>query len=109
MIRSSDGSVLAQQISFARTPAGRIRGLLGRELAKDEALVIEPASQIHTFGMRYRIDVVFCDRELEVLHICRSVAPWRVTRWVRGARCAIELPDGAVPGSLIVGDRLQIS
>ena len=109
MIRVSDGSVLAGRTIFASDPATRIRGLLGRTLGHDEALVIEPASQIHTFGMRYRIDVVFCDRDLEVLHISRSVRPWRITRWVRGARYAIELNGGTVPDRLGPGDRLEIS
>lgn len=109
MIRASDGAVLARRHSFARSLSARVRGLLGRSLDEDEGLVIEPASQIHTFGMSYRIDVIFCDRDLKVLHIRRGMAPWRISRWVRGARFAIELPDGAVPGSVKAGDRLEIS
>lgn len=108
MLCTSGGFVLASDVSFARSPAERTRGLLGRRLAEGEALVIEPAAQIHTFGMRYRIDVVFCDRGLKIVHIARNVPPWRITRWVRGARLAIELPGGALPNSLSVGDLLEI-
>jgi hypothetical protein len=32
-----------------------------------------------------------------VLHVVRSLRPWRITRWVRGARYAVELRAGALP------------
>ena len=50
------------RIHVARSFLQRARGLLGRApLAADEALLIRPCSSIHTFGMRFAIDVVFID------------------------------------------------
>jgi uncharacterized membrane protein (UPF0127 family) len=71
--------------------------------------MLEPAAQVHTLGMSYPIDVVFCDKDLRVVHIERELAPWRITRWVRRGRIAFELPAGTVPGSLVPGQRLILS
>lgn len=103
------GELLATRVRWARTPAARARGLLtGPPLESGEAIVLEPARQVHTFGLGYPIDVVFCDRAGRILHLVRAMRPRRVTRFVRGARYAIELPSGAVPAALRVGDALDL-
>lgn len=82
--------------------------MLGREpLDPGEALAIEPARSVHTFGMRYAIDVCFCDRAWAVLHVVRNMRPGRVTRWVPRARVAIEMRAGSMP-PLRRGDQLSV-
>lgn len=80
----------------------------GPALGPGEALVIEPARQVHTFGMRYAIDVCFCDRAWNVLHIVSPLRPRRLTRWVLRARYAVETPAGAFEG-VGRGDQLSLS
>ncbi|MDQ4125111.1 MAG: DUF192 domain-containing protein [Actinomycetota bacterium] len=101
--------MIAERVRWARAPAERARGLLGApELRPGEALVIEPARQVHTFGMRYAIDVCFCDAGWRVLHVVAPLRPRRVTRWARRARYAIEAPAGALTG-VEPGDQLSLS
>lgn len=69
--------------------------------------MIEPARQVHTFGMRYALDVCFCDRGWRVVHVRRSIPRGRVTRWVRRARFAVEMRAGAL-GDMRPGDQLSI-
>jgi uncharacterized protein len=96
--------VLADRVTHARGPWQRARGLIGqRALAPGDALVLEPANQLHTLGMSYAVDVVFCDARGTILHVVRGLRPWRVTRWVRGARRAIELACGSVPSDIVPG------
>lgn len=103
------GEVIADHVSWARTAAERARGLLGRDpLAPGHALVLEPARQVHTFGMRYPIDVCFCDRGWRVLHVVPAMRPRRATRWVMSARFAIETGPGGLRG-LRPGDQLSLS
>lgn len=83
-----------------------MRGAIGNEPATGDALVIATA-QVHTFFMRGRIDVVFCDRDWRVLHVVHRMRPWRVTRWVGGARRVVELPAGAAD-AVGVGDELTL-
>ena len=104
------GRVLADRVRWARSWRERSDGLLRSEPLRDgEALVIEPARQVHTIGMTYPIDVVFCDRKSRVRHVVRRLAPQRITRVVFGARFAIELPAGVVPVVLERGARVRIS
>jgi uncharacterized protein len=104
---AASGFVLSDDAITASSPMKRIKGLLGRPpLRRGEALVLEPASQVHTFGMRGPIDVVFCDRDGIVVHIVRAMRPMRVTKWVRGARRAVEMPANAVPAEVGVGSEL---
>jgi uncharacterized membrane protein (UPF0127 family) len=71
-----------------------MKGLLGRRsLASGEGLLLKPASSVHTFFMRFAIDVVFLDRDLRVLSIAANVRPWRAAARP-GARAALELPAG---------------
>ncbi|MDQ3983400.1 MAG: DUF192 domain-containing protein [Actinomycetota bacterium] len=100
--------MIARRLRWARTPVERAKGLLrGAPLDATEALVIEAARQVHTFGMRYPIDVCFCDRDWHVLHVVRAMAPRRVTKWVWRARFAVETRAGAL-GAARPGDQLSL-
>lgn len=108
-LSTPSGEVLATDVSWANSPRARLKGLLGSHvLAEGRALVIVPARQVHTFGMRYPIDVVFCDREWRVLRLIRRLPPRRVTRWVRRARYVVELPAGAIPDEIAAGVQLVV-
>jgi len=87
-----------------------MRGLLGRTgLEPGEGLLIRPAGSVHTFFMRFPIDVVFVSRDGEVLKIASNVAAWR-TAAARGAKVVIELAAGEADRSGIsVGTRLDLS
>ncbi len=84
-----------------------MRGLLGRSgLESGEGLLLQPASSVHTFFMRFAIDVVFLSRDGEVLKVADRVPPWR-TAAARGAKTVIELAAGeAGRCGICVGDRL---
>src|SRR6266487_124848 len=94
-IRSERGRVICSRCVVADTFFSRLRGLLGRrELHADESLLLSPTSSIHTFFMRFPIDVVFLDRDLTVLATREPVRPWRMAS-CRRAHSALELPAGA--------------
>ena len=105
-----DGDCLVPRLLLAHAWWSRLRGLLlRRPLAADasEALVIEPCASVHTFGMRYPLDLVFVDRHGVVLGVREHVRPWR-TRAQPGARAVIEFHHGAVRRlGICAGDRLQ--
>ncbi|MFN2588065.1 MAG: DUF192 domain-containing protein [Actinomycetota bacterium] len=108
LIVAGTGNIVAERVHRARTWRERGRGLLGREpLRPAEALVIEPARQLHTFGMRYAIDVCLCDRDWRVLHVVPSMRPRRLTRWVPRSRFGVEMPAGSMP-PLRPGDQLSL-
>jgi uncharacterized membrane protein (UPF0127 family) len=101
-----DGEVLAS-LEVAATHRERGRGLLGRT-GIDGALLLRPARSVHTFGMRFPIDVAFLDRDLVVLRTVR-MPPWRMTRFEPHATAALEAEAGAfATWSLHPGDHLEI-
>jgi uncharacterized membrane protein (UPF0127 family) len=86
--------VLLERCWIADRPWSRMRGLLGRNgLAEGEGLLIKPCGSVHTFFMRFPIDVVFLDRELSVVAVRPEVPPWR-TAGARGAKVTLELAAG---------------
>jgi uncharacterized membrane protein (UPF0127 family) len=109
-LRREDGTVVCDRCTVADSPVTRLRGLLGRDgLEQGEGLLLRPASSIHTFFMRFPIDVVFLDRALVVVGIADSVDPWRATSQ-RGAKAVLELPAGeSSRRGLTVGDQLTLA
>jgi uncharacterized membrane protein (UPF0127 family) len=101
---------LASEIETAFESADRNRGLLGRDgLPPDAALIIAPCSAVHTFGMRFAIDLIFADREGQVTKI-RPAVPARRVAAAWGAFAVVEMAAGAVARSgLKKGDRLYFS
>src|SRR6266550_1840248 len=88
------GQAVVERCFVADRPWSRMRGLLGRSsLPPGEGLLLKPAGSIHTFFMRFPIDVVFLDRELQVVGVAPELRAWR-TAGRRRAKAALELPAG---------------
>jgi uncharacterized membrane protein (UPF0127 family) len=99
------GATVLASAEVVESRAARVRGLLGRD-GIDGVLVLRPCRSIHTLGMRFTIDVVWCDGDLHVLRVA-TVRPWRLTRPVPGTRVVIEGEAGTFSGSEVrVGDQL---
>src|SRR5919197_3004407 len=82
------------RLHLAHTWRARLLGLVGmRHLHPDDALVIPHCTSVHTFGMRFPIDVVFVDRDWLPIYIEYDVGPWRVLS-TRFARSVIEVNAG---------------
>ena len=88
----------------------RLRGLIGRApLEPGEGLLIVPCNCIHTHFMRFPIDVLYLNRDQEVVGIDHALRPWRFGHIYRGARSVVELPAGSAKATNTqVGDRLEV-
>ena len=106
--RGGGGSVCAR-CGIADTPLTRLKGLLGKaRLRSGEGLLIRPTSAVHTFFMRFSIDVVFLDQELVVVGVEADLQPWRVAGR-RGAKAVLELPAGeSSRHGIRLGERLRL-
>ncbi|HTU51115.1 MAG TPA: DUF192 domain-containing protein [Acidobacteriaceae bacterium] len=103
-------TVLAERVEVADRGAKRRKGLLGRSgLGPEEGLWIVPCESVHTFGMRFAIDLVYVDRKLRVRKVRSGVPPWRMSACLT-AHSVIELASGAAFASKTqVGDQLEFS
>jgi hypothetical protein len=78
-------------------------------MRSDEAVWVVPSRGIHTFGLRFAIDVIYLDAQMRVLHVVENLGPLRIApiRW----QCAsvLQLPQGSLSASgTQVGDEMLI-
>jgi len=105
-----DGRVLVDTVEVAARLPERMRGLLGRRaLPPGRALLITPCSGIHTFFMRFALDVLFLDRDLAVVKAVANVRPGRCVAGGRAANAVLEMQAGWFPlDTVAAGDRLTL-
>jgi uncharacterized membrane protein (UPF0127 family) len=103
-------SVLATCMEVADSAAKRNKGLLGRErLSPGEGLWIIPCEAVHTFWMRFSIDLVYLDRKKRIRKLVSEVRPWRLSACL-WAHSVLELPPGTIRNTQTrPGDRLEFS
>jgi uncharacterized membrane protein (UPF0127 family) len=102
---------LAARVKVADSFLLRLRGLLGAaSLPHGEGLWLIPCKGVHTFGMRFPIDVVFLDSEQRVVAAVSRLLPYRVTPVYRLAASVLELPAGTLAGMpLQIGEKIAIA
>jgi uncharacterized protein len=104
---------LATEAIVADSYVSRLVGLLGKtkRWARGGAgLWIVPSRGVHTIGMLFPIDLVFLNKEKQVVHLEEYVRPFRVSKICLKALSVLELPPHAIYQSgTKVGDRLEIS
>jgi hypothetical protein len=106
--RSDGGSVCRAEV--ADRFFTRARGLLGRKsLAEDAGLLIKPCTSVHTFFMRFTIDVVYLDADHRVIKAL-TMKPFRMSMGGKGTKQTLEMaPGGIVRTGVAPGVQLQVS
>jgi uncharacterized protein len=106
----TQATVIGTRIAVAETCITRLIGLLGRRgLEPDTGLWIWPSSGVHTFGMRFPIDVIGLDRTLRVCAVWPKLRPWRISGVSWRIYSVIELPTGSIQrASIQLGDQLEV-
>jgi hypothetical protein len=97
---ASLNTVIADRVGVAASRAARAVGLLTRSgLEPGEALWIVPSRGVHTWGMRFTIDVLALDEDGTVVDAVSNLRPWRMRLPRRGTAGVLELPAGTVEAS----------
>ena len=103
---------LATQLSIAATHWSRLRGLMCTEAGsfhEGQGLWIVPSRGVHTFAMRFPIDVLYLDEEKTVVHLEEDLKPWRVAPVRMRAASVIELPRTILHSTgTSIGDEIEI-
>lgn len=110
VVNATRGRCLAEDCRVARGLWARLWGLLGqRGLSPGKGILLQPCQAIHTFLMRFPIDVLFVDSRHRVVHLVEKMPPYRLSPFVGQAHYALELPVGSIGQSgTQVGDQLQL-
>ena len=103
---------LATRLSTAATHWARLRGLMltsADAFGAGQGLWITPSHGVHTFAMRFPIDVIYLDGDKNVIHVERSLKPWRVAPVQLRAASVLELPSETLKSTgTAVGDKIEI-
>jgi uncharacterized membrane protein (UPF0127 family) len=100
---------LGQKVRVATSLVDRAIGLLlTPSLGPEEGLWISPCSSVHTFFMRYPIDVLFLDSKGTIISR-QTLSPWRVSKWHPKSRGVLEFNTGVVDRTKTeIGDHIDL-
>jgi uncharacterized protein len=109
VVNPARGTVLATELEVATSGKQRGKGLLGRKgLLPGEGLWIIPCESVHTFFMRFPIDLVYLDRSYRIRKVRNAVGAWRMSACF-SAYSVLELPAGTIRESATqAGDLLEL-
>lgn len=106
---TTKGKLISDNIKVAESFVDRGVGLMfKKEMEGFEGLLIDPCKSIHTFFMRYDIDVLFLDSRWKVVKIKRNMKPWRMTGLSWRTTRVLELKGGGLITDVEVGDVLEV-
>jgi uncharacterized protein len=104
---------LAIHLRLAATHWSRFRGLMATDVVRfpaGEGLWIVPCHGVHTFAMRFPIDVVYLDGDKVVVHMEENLKPWRVAPVRMRAASVLELPGQTLTSTrTAIGDEIEIA
>lgn len=109
-INVTTGDIIAARVIIAEDFRSRSVGLLNRtSIEEDEGLLIKPCNSIHTFFMKFPIDVVFLDRKCVVVRIIKDLMPWRLAWSIVRGYMVLEIKQGILNKMHVkVNDLLRI-
>jgi len=97
-----------EKVERASTMGERMLGLLGRtSLPTQSCLWIEPCNNIHTFFMKFNLDLIFVDKHLKVLKVLENVKPFQL-RFAFKAQSVFEASSQNISSKVSIGDQLYV-
>ena len=109
ILNQTRSTLLISQVQIADTFLLRLRGLLGsKPLNEGEGLVLVGEKSIHTFFMDFPIDVVYVNKNYEIIRVQENMVPYRLGPLVFGSAYVLEMPVETIARTNTkVGDLLK--
>ena len=110
VVNTTQGATLLATGRMADNFFTRLRGLIGvKELAEGAGILIRPCNGVHCMFMSIPIDVVYLDRDDQVIALDRAMKPWAIGKIYRNGAYVIEGPVGMIDVTgTAVGDQLKV-
>lgn len=102
LYNSTQNCLIADDLKIADNFISRTVGLISKkEISQAEGLLIKPCCSIHTFFMRFDIDVLFVNRKHEVIALYENVKPWKVLPIHPTSQYVVEFTAGTISSKQI--------
>lgn len=109
MIHKKTNNIIAKDLKVAKTLMERTIGLMFvKEMKGFDGLLIDPCNSVHNFFVRFPIDLIFLNNDMQVVKLIKCFKPWRMTGIYLKARKVLELPNGTITDDIQVGDQLEV-
>ncbi|MFT8349080.1 DUF192 domain-containing protein [Clostridium saccharoperbutylacetonicum] len=97
VLNKNSNMLLADEVIIANTFMTRLKGLMfKRSLVEGNVLMIKPCNSIHTFFMKFPIDIIFLSKGNVVIHVIENMIPGKISPFVKGAISVLELQSGII-------------
>lgn len=107
-VKTSSGEILCHKMTIANNIFDRMKGLMfSKELPECDGFLIRPCNSIHTFFMRYPLDIVFLDKNFKVIKVLYNLKPWRMTWVYLKSFQVLEMKAGTLTKNLNQGETLE--
>lgn len=104
----SDGQIVCHKMTAATNVFSRMLGLMfSAGLPDCDGFLISPCNSIHTFFMRYSLDILFLDKDFKIVKAIYGLAPWRMTWIYFKSRHVLEMKAGTMKVGMNAGDKLE--
>ncbi|MFA6236989.1 MAG: DUF192 domain-containing protein [Bacteriovorax sp.] len=108
ILKDQSGEMICQNMVVAKQLFDRMKGLMFSEKLPDcDGFLIAPCNSIHTFFMLYKLDVLFLDKNFQVVKAVYDLSPWRITWIYFRAHQVLEMKAGTMKKNLKNGEQLE--
>lgn len=108
-IMTKDKILIANEAIEAKSTVQKMKGLMfSSSMQGFDGMLFKRCNSIHTFFMKYPIDILFMNKEMKIVKIIRNLQPWRITRMYFSAYQALEVMGGTLDERVREGDELEV-
>ena len=105
---TKEGEVICHKMIVEHKLLMRMKGLMFSSTLPDcDGFLINPCNSIHTFFMRYSLDVVFLDKNFKIIKVIYDLTPWKLTWFYFKATQVLEMKAGTLKRNLNPGEKLE--
>lgn len=107
-LTQTNGEVICHKMAVATNIFSRMLGLMfSKDLPECDGFLLSPCNSIHTFFMRYSLDILFLDKDFKIVKVIYGLSPWRMTWVYLKSRHVLEMKAGTLKLGLRHGEVLE--
>lgn len=109
LLKAENKEIILDEIEIADTIWKRFSGLMfKKKIPSNKGMLLRPSNSVHTFFMKFPIDVIFVDKNDQVIRVVPNMQPYRISPIVFKSTYIIESRPNILSKKLKVGDKIEL-